>query len=88
MRQAEDDSGGWGISRLWRRDNDNRAAVTDDNGSSVGGFGSLVASNSVATSPSLTRSRAVFLPSAPNELKIGIHRCVLSNSLWPLEVSY
>lgn len=73
MRPSEDDSGGWGLSRLWRRGEAGTSAGTDANGNTLDGFGSLVATNSITAVPS-SRSRAVFLPSAPSELKIGIHK--------------
>lgn len=81
MRQADDDGGGWGLSRLWRRGDAGANAGIDENGNTLDGFGSLVAANSITansmTSAPHTRSRAVFLPSAPNELKIGIQKCAL-----------
>lgn len=76
MRQSEDDGGGWGLSRLWRRGDTGAALATDENGNTLDGFGSLVAANSITAAP-VSRSRAVFLPSAPSELKIGIHKCAL-----------
>eukprot|EP00892_Ulva_mutabilis_P006287 jgi/Ulvmu1/402/UM001_0409.1 len=68
---SDEEGGGWGLQRLWRRGDNHTPQGPRSEGSEPpgDGFGSVIGGR--ATSPG-ARPRTVFLPSAPTELRIKI----------------
>jgi hypothetical protein len=79
-RQSDDDSSaGWALSRLWRRgEPPTSGGGADDVEGAADGFAGVLSTSSAGVQQ--PRSRTVFLPNAPVDLKIKIQRCAALRS--------